>query len=189
MRTSVVLVLTLSAITLAGCNPFYSVEQSDVERGYRWISRGDYVQAVDTFKRTLERHPSSGMATLGMADALAEAGRNREAIPSYTLALERLSASGLATEAPNLGSEQVVGEMFFSYQNQGLRFPYGVAAYVYFRRGMAYEAIVRLETPAPVTFRSLAVQDFASAQRVAPSWQEPKDRERCLRQPRAAGCL
>jgi len=29
----------------SACNPFYSVEQSDVERGYRWIGRGDYSSA------------------------------------------------------------------------------------------------------------------------------------------------
>jgi tetratricopeptide (TPR) repeat protein len=143
MRPSLVLALTLSSIAHVGCNPFYSVEQSDVERGYRWISRGEYLQAVNTFKRALEEHPDSGLATLGLADALAEGGRGREAIPTYTLALERLSASGLATESPNMGAEQVIGEKFFSYQNQGLKFPHGVAAYVYFRRGLAYEAIVR----------------------------------------------
>ena len=153
----------VAAAALAACNPFYSVEQSDVERGYRWISRGEYGRAMDTFRHTLEDHPSSGLATLGMADALAEAGRSREAIPKYTEALEILAAAGLASEEPNTGVEQVVGRRFFSYQNQGLPFPHGLTAYIYFRRGLAYETIVKREAQAQAVFRTLAVQDFAAA--------------------------
>ncbi|MCA0175099.1 MAG: tetratricopeptide repeat protein [Proteobacteria bacterium] len=178
-----------TAVLLSGCNPFYSTEQSDVERGYRWIARNDYGQAMATFRQALERDPESGLATLGFADALADSGRNVEAIPVYTRALERLRMAGLASDVPHTGPTQVIGQALFSYQNQGLRFPHGVAAYAYFRRGLAYDVVVKREKPAPADFRSLAIQDFAEAARLAPSWDEPVKRQACLQQVDKIDCV
>lgn len=189
MRRTALLALAVGTAILSACNPFYSVEQSDVERGYRWISRGEHSRAIETFGRTLVNYPKSGVATLGMADALVEAGRHREAIPKYTEALELLTVTGVATVEPNSGVQQVVGDRTFSYQNQGLRFPHGLTAYIYFRRGSAYEAIVRREQSAPAMFRTLAVQDFVAAARSAPMWREPKERHQCLVSPGMLGCV
>jgi len=91
-RFSVIVALLL-AIAVSACNPFYSVEQSDVERGYRWISRGEYDRAISTFQHTLGNYPSSGLAHLGMADAYAESQRELNAIDMYTKALPLVRAA------------------------------------------------------------------------------------------------
>ncbi|RFC32356.1 MAG: hypothetical protein DID92_2727745349 [Candidatus Nitrotoga sp. SPKER] len=39
------------AFLVAGCNPFYSVEQSNIERGYRLIEHDQYDQAISTFEQ------------------------------------------------------------------------------------------------------------------------------------------
>ena len=115
-------------IILSACsasNPFYSVEQSDVERGYRWIGRGDYTQAIAAFQHAIFNYPNSSLAHLGLADAFAEAGRELNAVEMYTKALPLLKADGYAVPEKTPGGEQTIGARFFSYQNQGLRFPYG----------------------------------------------------------------
>ena len=47
----------LLAIALAGCNPFYSVEQSGVERGYRWVHRGEMDKTIADYDKAIELAP------------------------------------------------------------------------------------------------------------------------------------
>ena len=173
-----VLVALLLALAVSACNPFYSVEQADVERGYRWISRGDYDRAISTFQHALSNDPNSGLAHLGMADAFAESRRELNAVDMYTKALPLLSAAGHTKIAAS--EPQAIGERFFSYQNQGLAFPHGVAAYVYLRRGIVYEALARRYPNRVAEYRAAAVADYGTAFKLAPDWTDPKERLACL---------
>lgn len=187
MRLSVVVAVVGSALLVAGCNPFYSVEQSTVERGYRWIGRGEYDRAISTFQTALRDYPDSGLATLGKADALAEAQRHRDAVAAYTDAISLLWKSGHFDSVGTPGQTQTIGERSFSYQNQGLRFPYGIEAYVYFRRALSYEALARTSMR-HVEDIAAAKSDYASARKLAPAWKEPSMRLSCLERGLSSGC-
>lgn len=172
----------------SACNPFYSVEQSDVERGYRWIRRGDYTQAIATFQHTISNYPNSSLAHVGLADAFAEAGRELNAVEMYTKALPLLKADGHAVPEKTTGGEQTIGARFFSYQNQGLRFPYGVEAYVHFRRGLAYEALLKKNPGRLSEYRAAANVDYTSALSLAPAWPDPKLRLECFADSQPEDC-
>ena len=158
----------------SACNPFYSVEQSDVERGYRWIGRGDYTQAIAAFQHAIFNYPNSSLAHLGLADAFAEAGRELNAVEMYTKALPLLKADDYAVPEKTPGGEQTIGARFFSYQNQGLRFPYGVEAYLYFRRGLAYEALLQKNPSRLSEYRAAANVDYTSAPQLGTCLARPQ---------------
>ena len=52
----------LLAIALAGCNPFYSVEQSGVERGYRWVHRGEMDKTIADYDKAIVLNPKDEAA-------------------------------------------------------------------------------------------------------------------------------
>jgi len=172
----------------SACNPFYSVEQSDVERGYRWIRRGDYKHAIATFQHTISNYPNSSLAHVGLADAFAGAGRELNAVEMYTKALPLLKADGHTVPDKTTGGEQTIGARFFSYQNQGLRFPYGVEAYVHFRRGLAYEALLKKNPGRLSEYRTAANVDYTSALSLAPAWPDPRLRLECLADSQPENC-
>ncbi len=59
MKRLIIYISMLVLTSLAGCTPFYSVEQLMVERGYRWIRRGEMERAIATFEMTLKKYPQS----------------------------------------------------------------------------------------------------------------------------------
>jgi hypothetical protein len=187
VRYIAILILLLGTCSTA-CNPFYSVEQSDVERGYRWIGRGKAMQAVSTFEHTIRNYPNSGLAHLGLADAFAESRRELEAADMYTRALPLLKADEHATADTAPGSEQIIGKQFFSYQNQGLRFPWGVEAYVHFRRGLVYEALAHKDSARASEYHASAAADYRFALSVAPAWNAPRARLQCLADASSLDC-
>jgi tetratricopeptide (TPR) repeat protein len=171
----------LLAIALAGCNPFYSVEQSGVERGYRWIHRGEMDKAIATFETTIQRYPQSILAHLGLADALFEKRKDREAVDSYTRAMSLLEKAKPESEGGASGENEVIGKRFFSYQNQGLQFPYGIKAYMYLRRGGAFEGLATCEPRLNHEYFTKAIADYDKAIELAPKYEEAiKQRNRLL---------
>ena len=104
-----------------------------VERGYRWVHRGEMDKAIDTFEMTIQKYPQSALAHLGLADALFEAQKDREAVDSYSHAMSLLEKTKPKSDSGAPGETEVIGERFFSYQNQGLKFPHGLEAYLYLR--------------------------------------------------------
>jgi tetratricopeptide (TPR) repeat protein len=172
--------ITLGVCVAAACNPFYSVEQSDVERGYRFLRRGEFSLAISTFQRTLGSYPNSGLAHLGLADGFSASGRELDAIDMYTRALP------LFTDAPR--GEQTIGKKTFSYQNQGLTFPYGVAAYIHFHRGLAYEALAKKHPDRRNEYVAAAKSDYTTADTLAPTWHVPRERLKCFEEPTASNC-
>ena len=188
MRLLPVLAGLLGVFAISACNPFYSVEQSTVERGYRWIDRGKPEQAISTFEIALRDYPNSGLAHLGMADALAEARRYRDAVATYTKALPLLKTDGHIPSERIVGSEQTIGKRAFSYQNQGLRVPHGIEAYLYFRRARSYEALARNDHSQSTSHLAAATADYRRAQVLAPDWKEPGLWVSCLAEPRTVDC-
>lgn len=174
MRRFWVFVALLIALGVSACNPFYSVEQSAVERGYRWIWRGKYDLAISSFHGTLINYPSSSLAHVGMADALMESRRELEAVDMYAKALSLLKSQGQYTLAA--GEPQTLGERAFSYQNQGLSFPYGIGPYVYLRRGIAYERLAGNSVNCTREHWAAALADYNSAIDLAPDWDAPRER-------------
>ena len=188
MRHTFLFAVLLGAVAATACSPFYSVEQSSVERGYRWVRRGDYAHAISTFQVAIRDYPKSGLAHVGLADALFEERRDSEAIAAYTKALPLLRANGLVTPASAAVDGQTVGKRPFSYQNQGLHFPHGVEAYVYFRRALSFEALARSDPSHRDEHLSAARSDYTSARNLAPSWQEPNVRLACLVEANVSNC-
>lgn len=148
-----------------------------VERGYRWIRRGQTDKAVATFDFTIRKYPQSVLACAGLADAMFEAERDREAIDAYSRAIALLEGGG--PESTKNGDGEVVGHRTLSYQNQGLRFPFGLEAYLYLRRGEAYHARAKSASGFDaVSFRK-AVSDYDRALELSPGYtaaREARDR-------------
>ena len=182
------LTILLSACVTTACNPLYSVEQSNVERGYRWVSRGNYTQAISTFQHNLREYPNSGLGHLGLADSFTAVGQELDAVEMYNKALPLLRAEGHATPENAIGSAQRIGEKVLSYQNQGLRFPHGVEAYARFRRGVAYEALAKKYPGRANEYTIAAGEDYTAAQSLAPDWPDPKRRLDCLAGPKRPAC-
>lgn len=169
------------AAALAGCNPFYSVEQSMVERGYRWVHRGEMDKAIATFEMATQKYPQSVSAHLGLADALFEARKDREAVDSYTSAMSLLEKTKPKSDGGAPGETEVIGEQFFSYQNQGLKFPHGLEAYLYLRRGGAFEGLATRDSPLNREYLSKALADYDKAIELAPKYDEAqKQRNRLI---------
>lgn len=161
---------------VAGC---YSVEQSTVERGYRWIRRGRIDQAITTFEYALRKYPDSVMAQTGLGDACLEAGRNREAVEAYSRALDLLKTS--RPPSKNYGEAEVVGNSLVSYQNQGLIFPFGLTAYLHLRRGLAHQGVAssQAEVDRVATLQS-AASDYDAALRIAPGYTVAREAREAL---------
>ena len=158
-----------------------------MERGYRWIQRGSSAEAIATFQRSLAEYPNNSLAHLGLGEAFALSGQEADAVDMYSKALPLLRSEGYATpESAN--KEQTIGRRFFSYQNQGLTFPYGVEAYLHVRRGLAYEALAKKLPARSDEFRAAAQSDYASANNLAPAWDEPRTGLKCLDEPTRSEC-
>jgi tetratricopeptide (TPR) repeat protein len=181
MRKLIIIYL-LVIMTLSGCNPFYSVEQSNVERGYRWIRRGENEKAISTFKQTIQKYPESVLAHTGLADALYEAKRDIEAIDSYNTAIDLLKKNKLASENKPSSEDEIDGKRFFSYQNQGLKFPHGLEAYLYFRRGTALKEIALRDASHSQELFSKAMKDYDHAIALAPNYEEAIAQRNILQQ-------
>ena len=152
---------------MGGC---YSVEQSTVERGYRWIRRGETARALSTFDITIKQYPRSVLGYTGRADTLFEARRDREALTSYSHAIALLDEAKPKAVVGTRGDAEVIGARFLSYQNQGLAFPFGLEAYLYLRRGGAYHGLA--VTPSGVARDSFAkaLADYERAIILAPGY-------------------
>jgi len=138
MKTLPALLCAIGVGLTAGC---YSVEQSNAERGFRWIRRGETDKAISTFSHTVRKYPESVLGYTGLGDALFDAQRDRAAIEAYTRAIALLEIA--KPESVRRDSAEIVGGRLLSYQNQGLRFPFGLEPYLYLRRGKAYDALAR----------------------------------------------
>ena len=175
-------------VALAGCNPFYSVEQSMVERGYRWVHRGQMDRAIATFEMTIQKYPQSILAHLGLADALFEVRKDREAVDSYTRAMSLLEKIKPKSEGSTPGETEVIGERFFSYQNQGLKFQHGLEAYIYLRRGGAFESLATRDSRLNREYFSKAIADYDKAIELSPKFEEAKkQRDRLLERSNGSG--
>ncbi len=151
---------------LAGC---YSVEQSEVERGYRWIHRGKTDKALATFDSAIRKYPAGLLAHVGRADALFEAGRDQEAVTAYSDAIDLLKDR--RPESVIHGESETIGHRTLSYQNQGLRFPFGLEPYLYLRRGGAYHSLaISISSSGNENLRK-AVSDYDRALALAPDYQ------------------
>ena len=181
MRNLIIIQL-LVVITISGCNPFYSVEQSNVERGYRWIHRGENERAIATFKQTIQKYPESVLAHTGLADALYEAQKDTEAIDSYSIAIDLLKKNKPASENKPFGEAEIVGKRSFSYQNQGLKFPHGLEAYLYLRRGTALKEKALRDAGHSQELFSKAMQDYDYAIALAPNYEEARAQRNIIQQ-------
>ena len=169
------------AIAIAGCNPFYSVEQSRVERGYRWVRRGEMDKAIATFELIIQKYPQSVLAHVGLADALFETRKDEEAIDSYTRAMSLLEKTKPKSDSGAPGETEVIGKRFFSYQNQGLKFPHGLEAYLYLQRGGAFKSLATRDSRLNHEYFSKAIADYDKAIELAPNYEEAqKQRNRLL---------
>ena len=175
MKSRVVFICLL-VITIVGCNPIYSVEQSMVERGYRWIYRGESGQAIDTFDMAIQKYPQSVLAHLGRADAFFQAQKDLEAVDSYTQAMSLLEKARpkSTSEGAVQGEPEVIGGRFFSYQNQGLKFPHGLKAYLHLHRGAAFESLAASDPLLRDEYFSKAIADYDTAIALAPKYEATK---------------
>ncbi|MEK6805526.1 MAG: hypothetical protein AABY95_02625 [Pseudomonadota bacterium] len=185
MKRKLVLIGVLAAF-LAGCNPFYSVEQSMIERGYRWIRRGEMDKAVATFEKTVEEYPESVLARAALGDALFEKYKDREAVDSYSRAISLLENVKPESEGGAPGEPEVIGKRFFSYQNQGIEFPHGLEVYLYLRRGGAFESLAKHDPRLNREYFSKAIADYDKAIELAPTYEEAKKRRNRLLQDSAS---
>ena len=128
---------------MSGC---YSIEQSSVERGYRWIRRGQTDKAVATFNATIREYPQSVLAFTGLADALFEAEKDRDAIEAYTRAIALIESSK---------SETI---------KSGLR------AYLYRRRGVAFHALSESTADMKAANLQYALSDYDKALQLSPGY-------------------
>lgn len=152
-----------------------------VERGYRWIHRGQTDRAVTTFDGTIRKYPQSVLACTGLADALFEAERNRDAIDAYSRALALFES--VRPESKKDGEGEVVGHRAHSYQNQGLRFPFGLEAYLYLRRGGAYHALAKSASGFDATGFRNAASDYDRALELSPGYKAAREaRDRLMRE-------
>lgn len=154
-----------------------------MERGYRWVHRGETERALATFAYVLRQNPESALAQVGRGDACFEAKRDQDAISAYTQALALLARDPLdpATD----GDAETVGRRFLSYQNQGLVFPFGVTAYLYLRRGAAHHALgVKATGTEQDEHYDRAEADYLRALELAPRYQAAADAQRRLWQDR-----
>ena len=154
----------------AGC---YSIEQSNVERGYRWIRRGQTDKAISTFSHTVSKYPDSLLGYAGLGDALFEARKNRDAIDAYSRAIAILEVA--KPKSVKRDTAEIIGNRPLSYQNQGLRFPFGLEAYLYLRRGMVYHALVESAAGSDQRFFRLATADYDRALTLAPGYTAAKE--------------
>jgi tetratricopeptide (TPR) repeat protein len=175
MKRRLILIGVL-ATAFAGCNPFYSIEQSMVERGYRWVRRGEMGKAIATFEMTIDKYPQSVLAHLGLGDALFEAYKDREAADSYTLAISLLEEAKPKFAGGAPGETEMIGKQFSSYQNQGLRFPHGLEAYIYLRRGGAFESLATRDFLLNREYLLKAITDYDKAVELAPEYEEAQMR-------------
>jgi len=158
-----------------------------VERGYRWIHRGNLDQASATFEMTIRKYPNSVLAHLGRADALFEACKDREAVDSYTNAIFLLEKDGPKPAGGAKNEAEVVGARFLSYQNQGLKFPYSLEAYIHLRRGHALEGLAKSDPKLGRDYFARAIADYEKAIELAPNYEEAnKHRDRLLQQLKGA---
>lgn len=176
MKILQALICILGAGLIAGC---YSVEQSNVERGYRWIRRGQVDKAVITFSDNVRKYPESVLGYTGLGDALFEARKDQEAIDAYSRALALFEIA--RPESVSRDNVEIVGNRPLSYQNQGLRFPFGLEAYLYLRRGMAYHEPAKTGTGPAQRFFRLATADYDRALTLAPGYTAAKDAQDRLR--------
>jgi len=152
---------------MGGC---YSVSQSMVERGYRWIRRGETDKALSTFDTTIKKYPKNVLAYTGRADALFEARRDREAITSYSHAIALLEEAKPKSVVETRGDAEVIGARFLSYQNQGLAFPFGLEPYLYLRRGGAYHGLAITSSGVVRDSFAKALADYDRAIALAPGY-------------------
>lgn len=164
--------ILLIVVTLTGCNPFYSVEQSNIERGYRWLRRGENEKAIATFNHTIQNYPQSVLAHTGLADALFEARKDIEAVNSYNTAIDLLKKNVSISKNKPPGEAEIVGKRFFSYQNQGLDFPHGLEAYLYLRRGTALRELAHSDASHSQELRSKAMNDYDHVLSIAPNYEK-----------------
>ncbi len=170
MKTLRALICILGVGLIAGC---YSVEQSNVERGYRWIRRGQTDKAVTTFRDNVHKYPESVLGYTGLGDALFEAKKDQDALDAYNRALALFEIA--RPESVSRDNAEIVGNRPLSYQNQGLRFPFGLEAYLYLRRGMVYHELAKTSTGPEQRFFRLATADYDRALTLAPGYTAAKE--------------
>lgn len=182
-RTLSALFIIVAVGLTTGC---YSIEQSNVERGYRWIRRGQTDKAISEFSHTVRKYPESVLGHTGLGDALYKAHRDQDAVDAYSRALTILAVA--EPESVKRGTAETVGNPFRSYQNQGLRFPFGLEAYLYLRRGMVYQALVETAAVSDQDYFQLATADYDRALTLSPGYTaatEAQDRLRKRTKPPA----
>jgi hypothetical protein len=111
----------------------------------------------------------------GMADALLEAHREESAVRSYSKALDLLRDRKVNPRSGSQDKAEVIGQLNFSYQNQGLTFPHGLEAYIYVRRGEAHENLSTRHTESAEEHRLMAIADYGSAIALAPSYRAAQE--------------
>jgi tetratricopeptide (TPR) repeat protein len=141
MKTITTVVCALLIYCLTGC---YSVEQSTLERAYRQYGRRQYDWALMGFDQVLKKNPNNLLALVGRADVFGEKKMYPEAIAGYDQAI-RLWQDEQAKLAPGMRprGEETVGYRPLSYQNQGLKLPYGLGAHLYYHRGVTWYEIAQ----------------------------------------------
>ena len=137
-------IITVSLVALIACifQGCYSVEQSDVERGYRYIARGDYNTAIKIFSSVLKTNPENILALVGRGNALADNKEYIKAFVNYDRAIscwEHSQASEIARgDVVKTNTSETIGKKPFSYQNQGLTFKHGLGTSLYYLRGVCW---------------------------------------------------
>jgi tetratricopeptide (TPR) repeat protein len=166
---------TIALVFLVGCNPFYSVEQSMIERGYRWIRRGEPDKAASTFQMTIKNYPESALGHIGLGDAFYAVGRYGDSVIAYSAAIMLIGETRARPEGGKQGEPGLVGQRTFSYQNQGLNFPHGAEAYAHLHRGYAYEELSTDISGKESDYFSAAIADYRGTLRIAPGSAAARD--------------
>lgn len=161
----------------------YNVDESTIERGYRWILRGATERALSNFDTVIKGNPESVLAFTGRGDALLEAHRDREAVLAFSRAIE-LSEKAKSSVGRIHGRE-VIGYRFLSYQNQGFVFPFGLAPYLYLRRGLACSYLALAKDVDAQEFFEMATADYDYAIKLAPNYVEAQKARTRLRAEKA----
>jgi tetratricopeptide (TPR) repeat protein len=175
MRRRPIALFAIALVFLAGCNPFYSVEQSMVERGYRWIRRGQPDKAASTFQMTIRNYPESVLGQIGLGDAFYAIGRYGDCVISYSAAIMLIGKTRAHRGDAKHGEPELVGKRTFSYQNQGLNFTHGVEAYALLHRGYAHEELAKDMPTKESEHLSAAIGDYTETLRIAPDYAAAKE--------------
>lgn len=80
MKTLSLILIAAILCSISGCQ---NSEDAGVDRGYRWLQRGNYNSAINTFTTVLEKNPTNKFALGGRGDSYAKKKEYEKALEDY----------------------------------------------------------------------------------------------------------